>query len=145
MHYTLEIEINKPVQKVVELFDNPDNLPKWMEGLEKFEAISGTPGQVGATSKLTFKMKNRTLEMIETITVRNLPAEFSGTYDAKGVHNIVKNYFTELPGNRTKYTTWQEFQFKGIMKVFAFLMPGMFKKQSLKYLNDFKKFAESQN
>jgi carbon monoxide dehydrogenase subunit G len=30
MKYTTEIEINKAVNKVIELFDNPDNMSKWM-------------------------------------------------------------------------------------------------------------------
>jgi uncharacterized membrane protein len=145
MKYTVEIEINKPVSKVIELFDSVDNMYKWMEGLEKFEPISGTPGEVGAKSKLTFKMKRGTLEMLETITVKNLPKEFSGTYDAKGVHNIVKNFFHEIPGGKTRYVTDQEFQFTGFMKVLGFLMPGMFKKQSMKHLTAFKNFVESQN
>ena len=143
MKYTVETEINKPVSEVIELFDNVDNMFKWMEGLEKFEPISGTQGEVGAKAKLTFKMKNRKMEMIETITVKNLPKEFSGTYDAKGIHNIVKNYFIELPGNKTRYVSDQEFQFKGFMKLIAFMMPGMFKKQSCKYMADFKNFVES--
>lgn len=142
MKYTIEIEINKPVSKVIELFDSVDNMYKWMEGLEKFEHLSGTPGEVGAKSKLTFKMKKRSMEMIETITVKNLPAEFSGTYDAKGVHNIVKNFFYDLTGNKTRYVSEQEFQFKGFMKLIAFLMPGLFKKQSMKHLEAFKKFVE---
>lgn len=142
MKYTLDIEINKPIQEVIALFDNPDNLSKWMEGLQSFEHLSGTPGEVGAKSKLLFKMGKREIEMIETITVRNLPEEFSGTYDAKGVHNIVKNKFSELPGERTKYTTEQEFQFKGFMKLIGMMLPGAFKKQSMKYLVDFKNFVE---
>ncbi len=142
MKYTSEIEINKPVDKVVELFDNSDNMGKWMEGLQSFEHISGKPGQVGAKSRLKFKMGKREIEMIETITVRNLPDEFSGTYEAKGVFNLVKNKFVALPGNKTKYVSEQEFQFKGFMKIIGFLMPAMFKKQSMKYLIDFKNFVE---
>ena len=46
--------------------------------------------------------------------------------------------------NRTKYISEQEFQFKGFMKVIGFIMPGAFKKQSMKYLEAFKNFAESQ-
>jgi uncharacterized membrane protein len=145
MKYTVEIEINKPVSKVIELFNSVENMYKWMEGLEKFEPISGKPGEVGAKSKLTFKMKRGTLEMVETITVKNLPKEFSGTYDAKGVHNIVKNFFHELPDGKTRYVTDQEFQFKGFMKLLGFLMPGMFKKQSMKHLTAFKNFVEAQN
>ena len=142
MKYSSEIEINKPVDKVVELFDNSDNMGKWMEGLQSFEHISGKPGQVGSKSRLKFKMGKREIEMIETITVRNLPDEFSGTYEAKGVFNLVKNKFVALPGNKTKYVSEQEFQFKGFMKIIGFLMPAMFKKQSMKYLIDFKNFVE---
>ena len=93
MKYTSEIEINKPVDRVIELFDNPDNLDKWMIGLQSFEPISGNPGQVGAKSRLKFKMGKREIEMIETITVRNFPDEFSGTYEAKGVFNIFFFHF----------------------------------------------------
>lgn len=142
MKYTSEIEINKPVEKVIEIFDDPANMDKWMEGLQSFENLSGKPGQVGSKAKLKFKMGSREIEMIETVTVRNLPHEFTGTYEAKGVFNTVKNRFFSLPGNRTRYVTEQEFQFKGFMKIIGFLMPGAFKKQSMKYLSAFKKFAE---
>ena len=143
MKYTCRIEINKPLETVVSLFDNPDYLGKWMNGLQSFEPLSGTPGQPGAKSKLKFKMGNREIEMIETITVRNLPAEFSGTYETKGVVNIVKNYFESLPGNKTSYISEQEFQFTEFMKLIGMLMPGAFKKQSMKHLADFKNFAEN--
>lgn len=145
MFYTTEIIINKPIEKVVELFDSVDNLYKWMEGLQSFEHLSGTPGEQGAKSKLKFKMGKREIEMVETITVKNLPEEFSGTYEADGVFNIVKNKFIKISENETKYISENEFQFKGFMKIIAFIMPGAFKKQSMKYLNDFKKFAESQD
>ena len=145
MKYTTEIEIEKPIEKVVELFDNADNLKKWMEGLQSYEHISGTSGETGAKSRLFFKMGKREIEMIETILVRNLPEEFSATYEAKGVFNIAKNKFVKVSETSTKYITENEFQFKGFMKFFAFLMPGAFKKQSFKYLQHFKKFAESQD
>ena len=142
MKYTTEIEINKPVDKVIELFDNPKNMNKWMEGLQSFEHISGTSGQVGAKSRLKFKMRNREMEMIETVTVRNLPDEFSGTYEGKAGLSIIKNKFIQLPDNRTRYINEHEIQFNGFMKIIALLMPGAFKKQSMKYLIAFKEFAE---
>lgn len=142
MKYSVDIEINKPIDKVTELFDNPENMKKWMEGLISFEHISGTPGKVGAKSRLKFKTGKREMEMIETVTVRNLPHEFSGTYEAKGVYNIVSNRFVSLSNNKTMLTNEQEFQFKGFMKIVAFIMQGAFKKQSLKYMTAFKTFAE---
>ncbi len=146
MKYSTEIEINVSIARFIELFDNPDNMKHWQEGFISFAPLSGTPGQAGAKSTLKYKMGKGELEMIETITVRNLPKEFSGTYEAKGVFNIQKNLFYDIEGKRTRWVSETEFQFTTfMMKVIGFLMPGAFKKQSMKFLVDFKKFAESAN
>lgn len=142
MKYTVEVEIDLPVGRVVELFDDPDNMKHWMEGLQSFETIEGEPGQPGAKSRLKFKTGKRELEMIETILVRDLPGEFTGTYEAKGVYNLATNRFISVSDEKTKYIAEQEFRFKGFMKLIGFLMPGAFKKQTKKYMIDFKNFAE---
>ncbi len=144
MKYIQEIEIDKPIDQVIALFDNPDNMSKWMDELLSFESIRGTLGQSDAKSKLKFKMGKREIGMIETVTVRNLPDEYSGTYEAKGVFNIVKNKFVKISDNKTKYIVESEFQFTGYMKFVAFFMPNIFKKQSMKYLVGFKEFAENE-
>lgn len=143
MKYTNEVEINLPVDNVVELFDNLENMKHWMPGLQSYEHLSGTPGQPGAKMRLKFKMNNREIEMIETITKRDLPREFSGTYEAKGVYNVISNKFIPLGPNKTKYIAESEFRLSGFMKILGWLMPGAFKKQSQVYLDSFKKFAES--
>jgi uncharacterized membrane protein len=143
MKYSVEIIIDKPLNEVIALFDNLDNMKQWMEGLQSFEPISGTPGQPGAKSKLVFLNGGRKMEMIETITVNNLPKEFSGTYEANGVFNIVQNFFEAVNDRQTRYATEQEFQFHGFMKIIGWIFPAAFKKQSMKFLKDFKRFAES--
>lgn len=142
MRYSVSIDIHAPIDEVVKRFDNPDMMKEWMKGLVSFEHLSGTPGQPGAKSKLRYQMGKREIEMIETITVRDLPARFEGTYDAQGVHNEVGNFFTAIDANTTRYETTQYFAFKGFMKVIGWLFPGAFKKQSLQYLKDFKAFVE---
>ena len=143
MKYTVQVEINVPRDKVLELFDNPENMAKWQEGFVSLEHLSGEPGQVGAKSKLKYLMGSREIEMIETITVRNLPEEFSGTYEAKGVWNEVRNLFSEKEG-KTLWVSHNEFRCTGFMWFIALIFPGTFRKQSQKYLDDFKKFAENQ-
>lgn len=143
MKYQVEVTIDRPRAEVIKLFDNSDNLFQWMEGLQLFEHLSGTPGEVGAKSKLIFKMRNREITMIETITSKNLPDEFSGTYEAPGAFNIVNNYFESLNDQQTRYIAHQEFKFDSLgMKMMSAIFPGMFKKQSLKHMNHFKEFAE---
>jgi len=147
MRYACEIVVEVPRERFIELFDNPDNLRHWQPELVSFAPISGTPGQPGAQSRLIYRMGSRTVEMVETVTVRDLPDEFSGTYDAKGVHNVVSNHFTVAGpnGQATRWSMTTEFQCKGFMRLMTWLMPGAFKRQTMKFLTNFKNFAERTN
>ncbi len=142
MKYVCEVEINLSIERVTELFQDSANLKHWQPGLLSFESISGKSGYPGAKSRLKMLVGTREIEMVETITVRNLPHEFSGTYAAKGVFNTVNNYFTPLTDSKTKYSSHQDFQFSGFMKAIGLMMPDMFKKTSLQVMEQFKEFAE---
>jgi len=50
--YTCDITINQPIDVVIALFDDPDNMKEWQPGLISFEPFSGEPGQPGAKSRL---------------------------------------------------------------------------------------------
>jgi hypothetical protein len=145
MKYINEIIIDLPVERVIELFDNPENMKYWQPGFISFEHISGEPGHPGAKSKLKYNMEGKEIEMIETIMVRNLPKEFSGTYEAKGIFTIVRNYFKPCEQGKTIYIAENEYEFKGLMKIVSLFIPGAFRKQSLKMMNHFKLFAENKS
>lgn len=144
MDYTTIIDIDLPIQKVIELFDNSDNMKKWQPQLVSFEHMSGDPGKSGAKSKLKYKMGKREIEMIETITVNNLPDEFSGTYEAKGVTNFIQNRFIKIDENKTQWIAENTFKFSGFMAIMSKFMSGAFKKQTQKYCQQFKEFAEAE-
>ena len=142
LSYTVQVELNLPREKVLELFEDREARPKWQRGFVSMTHKEGEPGQPGAKSDLVYQMGKRKIEMVETVTLRELPDRFDGTYDAKGVHNVVRNRFIEVGPDKTRWESDQEFHMKGMMKLFAWLMPGAFKKQSQKYMDDFKAFAE---
>lgn len=144
MKYVTEITLDLPRKEVIKKLDNADNLKHWQRGLVSVEHLEGIPGAIGAKMKLKYKLGKRKMELVETITKNNFPYEFHANYDAKGVHNIQENYFEELPDGKTKWRSETEFQFSSfMMKLMGFLVPGTFKKQSKKYLMDFKAFAEN--
>lgn len=142
MRYTVSIDINAPLNEVISRFDDPEKMKEWMTGLVSFETIEGEPGQVGSKARLVFQMGKRNLEMFETITVRDLPGRFDGYYEAKGVYNEVGNVFEAIDEHTTRQTSAQFFKFNGGMKIIGWLFPKTFKKQSMKYLEDFKAFVE---
>ena len=144
MKYTTEITIALPRAEVIKKLDNADNIKHWQRGLTGVEHISGTPGEFGAKMQFSYQFGKRKMELTETITKSNFPQEFHATYNTKGMHNIQKNYFTETPQGHTIWTSESEFlPTNFMMRVMTLLMPRAFKKQSLKYLTDFKNFAEN--
>jgi hypothetical protein len=143
MKYQVEVGLDLPRKRVIDLFDSFENLKKWQPGLKSVEHMNGEVGHPGAKSKLFYDMNGRKIEMIETIIERDLPDVFSGTYDAKGVHNIVENRFIEDGADKTRWVIDTEFQFSGLMKLMGFFMKGAFPKQTLDNMNNFKTFAES--
>jgi hypothetical protein len=118
-------------EAVWQAFDNVDNLQKWQPTLQSFEHQSGQPGQPGAVSKLIYDENGRSVTLIETITARNKPTAFSGTYDNSAVFNVITNLFEALADDQTKWIMETEFRFKGLFRLMA-----PFMKKSICQRND---------
>lgn len=146
MQYTIETEINQPRQKVIELFDNPDNLAFWQPGFISFTHESGEPGQPGAVSRIRYDHgKGREFDMIETVTVRNLPKVFSGTFEVPGMMKVeIENFFHERGPDRTLLVSKNDLQFQGFwMKLLGFFIGFCSSNESKKFMDNFKAFCET--
>ena len=62
-------------------------------------------------------MGKREVEMVETITRRDLPREFTGTYETPTVWNEVGNHFEKVDMKQTKWISHVDFKFRGFMKL----------------------------
>ncbi len=143
MKYTTEIVIELPREQVIKVLNNPENMKHWQRGLMSYEELVGPPGEPGAKMRLDYQMGKRRMILTETITTQNFPAEFHANYDTRGIHNIQRNFFYDIDGKSTRWESESEFKFESLsMKIMGWLIPGAFKKQSQKYLTDFKNFAE---
>ncbi len=147
MRYKQEIVIEQPKSRVAELFDSSENMLKWFPGLLSFDHMSGEPGKPGAKSKMVFKTKRGDFELVETITLNNLPDEFIGIYDTvgKGMSNTMSNRFVALSDDSTRYEAEVDYTFSGWnWKLMSLFMGPIFRRQSFKVMKLFKEFAESQ-
>jgi len=144
MKFTCTTEINSPINRVVELFGNTNNLKEWQPGLGSYETISGHAGDVGAKARIIFNYHNQTMELIETMIVNKLPEELTALYEYKHMTNTMSNRFTPINPNQTRMQTDIHYtKFNGFMpKMMALLMPGVFKNQTQKSLDNFKAFVE---
>jgi hypothetical protein len=146
MKYT--VEINLPINKVIELFFDKAHFKEWKKYFLSHEHVSGIPNEVGSADKLVFK----SVTLIETVTSKNLPAEISYEYEHKrGTKTIMihkaTNRFTSLQENKTLYEQDSEMVkvFGLLPKIIMGLMKGAGNKYAQDQLNQFKVFAEKQN
>ena len=142
MKYSQQIIIDLPREEVVTKMEDHTGYKYWQRGFISYKFLSGKEGEVGARSKLKFKMGKREIEMVETITKRVFPKKLHVTYEAPGVYNVQKHYFEEEPNNSTLWISDTEFKFSGFMRIIGFVLPGSFKRQTRQYMKDFKAFAE---
>ena len=142
MKYTVSNTINKPLDEVIEKFMDPEGVKHWMEGFQRMEHLEGTPGEVGAKSDFYFLHKKKEMKIRETILEKNLPHQMKFAYESPMGYNEVEMQFEKLSDNSVKQINNSYFELKGFMKIMGFFTKGMFKKQSLKFLNAFKNYVE---
>ena len=143
MKFKLELPINKSRAEVWELFDDPVNLHKWQPSLIKVERMSGTAGQPGATSKLTYKSGEREFSLIEKVTLRAEPERLDGVYENEYAENVVKNTFLEQGQDATLWKVEVVFKFKTLfMKILGPLRKKNFVIRTQRDMERFKALAE---
>jgi len=144
MKYQKSVIIDVPIDRIVEIFEDPEHIKQWQPGLQKIEPISGNPGTEGARTRLVYQIGKRSFEIQETILNKSLPHDLTIRYQAKGVRNTVQNTFESLNPYATRWITENEFKFSGLMKLMGFFMSKAFKKQTEKHMHLFKAYAENQ-
>ena len=142
MKYTVENTINAPIEKVVEKFKEPEGALEWMEGLQRIVPISGEPLSVGAKTDFISKYKNKEMKITETVLEQNLPEQVKFAYESPMGYNEVELRFEKIDENTVRQINNSYFDLKGPMKIMGPLFKGMFKKQTLKFLDGFKAYAE---
>lgn len=142
MNYTIKNNIKASLNTVANKIADPKAAKEWTEGLESVEQIESEYCKVGSKRKLTYKFGKKEMIMTETILENDLPKSIKFAYDSSMGRNIVELVFEELSSNETQQTCHTEIQINGWMKYVSFLFGGMFKKQTQKYMEAFKSYAE---
>lgn len=143
MTVEFEVEIDRPLRDVYAAFNHPDNLPRWIQGLQRTELISGEPGKVGAKTRQIYLERGRIVEMIETITAHEPERHMSGTLEAPGMHATMHVDFVDR-GDRTGIRFSSNFEGRSIgMRLMLPFIKGALKKRSTGDLETFKRLVES--
>lgn len=143
MQFTFSYTLDRSRADVWRAFDSVDNMKKWQPTLVGFDRISGTPGQPGAVSRLTYEEGGRSVILTETITLRREPEEFAGRYDSAMGTTAIRNRFEALSPTSTRWDVTSDVEFRGLWRLLAPFIRGMIRKRTRTDLERFKSMLES--
>lgn len=146
MKYTCTVQIPLNRKDCIDLWMDESQFAKWQDGFQHRNWIEGKPNQKQSKSEILFLQGKRRMELKETILDNSLPDYIIGSYDHVHMSNTQKTSFEVISSEVTKITSEVEYTaFHSFMpKMMAKIFPGMFKKQSQKWLDQFKALAEKQ-
>ena len=138
-----QIDIQLPLDQVLELINNPDYFHRWQRGLISTKLIKGKNGETGAKRRIYIKIAGQKVKMIETILDYQPPEKWQARYTSSGLKSIQTNIFKAKSENITQWDCYSEFNFSGGMVLISKLMPQLFKERARLTQTDFKSFAEN--
>lgn len=65
--YDFEIIVDKPIEESWNVTQDEEKMSEWLEGFQKVEQVSGTPGAVGAVMNVYFVTDGQEMTIKETI------------------------------------------------------------------------------
>ncbi len=144
MKFRSEIEIEQPIDLLVDLIQDPENTLKWLDGLRSVKHVSGEFRQAGAKSKVVFDSPAGRMLITETIISNELPEQYIMRYDGNGYVSYSNYSFEKLTSSSTLFVLQQQVELKGALKLARGFLKGTMNRQLSKSAVSFKRFAENQ-
>ena len=61
MKFTCSVDIDEDINKVIEMWQDPDNLKEWQDGFQGYKQLTGEYNKVGSTYEMTYIMRGQPL------------------------------------------------------------------------------------
>ena len=80
--YESRTQVNAPVEHAFAVFQDPDHMDEWLEGLKRIEMISEGDARVGSKSLLVVEENGEVMELTEVVTAFKQNELYAFTLDA---------------------------------------------------------------
>jgi uncharacterized protein YndB with AHSA1/START domain len=141
--YESTVTVDKPVEESWAVMSDETRITEWLEGITKIENVSGTPGTVGAVSKIYFEENGAEMIMEETITALTPNEHIAMTFTMDFMNMDYEMNMTEGNG-KSHITTKSKTTGNGFFaRCILSFMKGAMKDQEDANLNKLKKVIDS--
>jgi len=141
MKSIVELDIHAPRDKVVGLFNDPNNNQKWMDDLARIEPIKGPLGEPGSVFRFVPKA-NSSLDFVATMISRN--AERTRLLlDNPKLAVAITDDFREISEGQTHLVSEEIFEFKTLVgKITGLFAMSAMRHAHRRHMEAFKHFVE---
>lgn len=144
---TVEVEhaivIERPLDEVWAVFDDPDLLLDWQDSLVAYEQIEGEPGATGSVSSQTIKRSSGEVELTVTVLDRRPPEFLKAHYEGLQLPFSISNTFISIDDETTEWHAVIDVRLNLMQKALAPVLKGPLSELAEKNGEDFKHFVES--
>lgn len=142
LSYDCEIMVNKPLTESWAVSQDEEKMSHWLDGFQKIEYVSGSPGTVGSVSDVYFKTDGQEMTIRETITDIVPNESVSMTFTSDFMDMDYKLTMTSIDG-KTKIKSSTTCEGNGMVsKSLIALMENSFETQEQTNLSNLKKTIE---
>jgi uncharacterized protein YndB with AHSA1/START domain len=138
----IEVNIQKPIDRVASLHADPTNNTKWMHDIARVELVSGKPGAPGSRYRMIPSRGSMVFEA--TVVAAELPRELQLTLEASGITVLVRATFEARSDGSTRMRSEERFVFHGFVhRLMGLLARPAIRKAHRTHIEAFRQFAES--
>jgi uncharacterized membrane protein len=137
------VTVGAPVEKVWDIFMNPDHLKHWLPGFVSIEHLDGPTGKKGSKSRMKFIERGKELEVIEKVLFVHPMKQYSFEMQHGTMSTLTDVRFISI-GQVTEIIQAVQLTPKGlIMKLIMPLMKGEMKRRMTNDLKNLREFIEA--
>ncbi|MGJ8744708.1 SRPBCC family protein [Polaribacter sp.] len=142
--YSAEVSVNKSVNDVFKMFNNSENIKKWIPEVKSFDVVNENPGKTGSVYKIVVENQGQEIAMTEKVLAYVKNEKVTLFFDAENMLKTDDYLFTEKDGITT-ITLHANCQSDSYIMACVFpFFKGTFQEQDQSYLNNFKEYVESE-
>ena len=142
MKYKLQITINRPIDRVVEFFEDPNHMKEWQQEMSGYDVISGVSGRVGLKLNLMYELVDHQEVVTYTLIGKEPMSSLTILLEQSDNKTTQINNFEKIDDNATKLTQKCSVRFVGLKSLVGFISIGSKKSRSLRHLESFKNLLE---
>jgi hypothetical protein len=140
--FTVRIIIKETIDIVTEAYIKPENIPFWMNNIEKYEVVKGKAGEAGSVAQIHYHERDKKYVMENKLEYCESGKKYVSTVSSEALFVRTETTFSSANGTTKIHYTWSGRGKYFILKLLLPFMRKSIRKMAKNELIRFKNLVE---